>query len=253
MTAICLLCSEEHIFQPPMLHRILERHHGAVTAAFVFPPLPGDGLMRGLFQAARLDGWRAVPRAAAHALEHARDRFLHSPPHYASVDALFRRFRIPVSRYRTPNDARCVAALRALHPEVILNTQPWRLKADVLGVPRLACLNQHTGDLTKYRGVEPVVRALLNREPRIQMTLHTMTPAYDAGRVLAKADLPVRESVFECYREAFTAVPELFDEALAALASGTGAPEIDPATAPYFGPLTSAEVRRFRQMGLRYL
>ena len=253
MLSICLLCTEESVFMPPVLHRIFEQHRPAVVAALVFPQLPGDRLSRAVSHAVALDGWRAFPRLLGHALSHARDCAVCSPPHYLSVHGLFKRFGIPVETFSNPNADSSVRRLRALSPDLIFNVQPWRLKDDVLGIPRLACVNQHCGDLIRYRGVEPVVQALLHGEQTVRMTIHTMTPEYDAGRILASRDVAVSTSVLTTYRRAFAAVPDLFNDSLTRLSAGEMGAEVNPATSPYYSSLTAAEIARFRRLGLRYL
>ena len=236
---------------PPVLFHILERHRRDVAAAFVFPQLPADTLARAVRGAIALDGWYAIPRLAAHAAKHWTAGATNSPPHFLSVAAVFKRFELPVFRFQNPNHAGCVAELRRLQPDVLFNTQPWKIKPDVLAVPRLVSVNQHCGDLAKYRGVEPVVRAMLGGERAVQMTLHTMTADYDAGAVLASATVPIRRSVFETYAAAFREVPALFDRMIQTVSAG--AVPAPAAPGPYFGPLTANERQQFRASGLRYL
>ena len=240
------------MLHPPVLHRILERHRPSIAAAFVFPQLPQDTLDQSILGALALDGWKAVPRLARRGLQHLRAGVLASPPNYLSVAALFKHFDLPVHRWRNPNDAGCIQRLRQLSPDVVFNTQPWKLKADILAVPRLASINQHCGDLTKYRGVEPVLRAMLNGERTVEVTLHAMTADYDAGGVLASVPIEMGLSVFDTYVSAFDAVPALFDRALQRLANPVMPPPPSP-LGKYYGVVTASERERFRALGLRYL
>jgi hypothetical protein len=238
------------VFHPPVFHQILERHGASVTAAMIFPSLPGDTTARSIRRAVALDGWAALPRLVGHAAGHLRAGLFHSPPHSLSAAAVFRRFGVPVFRFRNPNEPACLAQLRRLEPDVLFNAQPWLLKPPILGLPRRVSINQHCGDLQRYRGVEPVLRAMLDGEQHITMTLHRMTPEYDSGSVLASAVLPMRHSVFATYERAFAAVPALFDRALTAVDTVVPPPA---AAGRYFGPVTDDERRRFRALGLRYL
>lgn len=258
MLRICLLCTDEHVFQPPMLAHLLERHRGEVVAALIFDRPRRDRIVGAVRRALALDGWRAVPRLAVHAARHAWQCLVDPAYHYFRVERLFGRFDVPVWRFARPNDPECVARLRALQPDILYNLQPWRLQRDVLSIPRLACVNQHTGDLRRYRGLEPVVRAQIQGDTEYHITLHTMTEDYDAGRVLAFAVLPMTTSAFECYRAAFDRVPDLFDRAAASLTRAADGPTdsaaaVDPRTTPCYGRFAPDEIKRFRQLGLRYL
>ena len=236
-----------------MFSRILERHGPEIVGALIFERPKRDRALSSVQRALALDGIRGVPRLAAHAARHAWRGLRCSPPHFFRIESLFKRHAVPVWHFARPNESACIDRLRRLGPDVVHNVQPWRLQRDVLAVPRLACVNQHAGDLSRYRGLEPVVRALLNGDSEFHVTIHTMTEAYDAGDVLARAVLPMKQSVFECYRDAFDAVPDLLDRALGLLSQGDTGPRIDPASTPYYGAFSADEIRRFRQARLRYL
>jgi Formyl transferase len=249
-----LFVSRENVFHPPVLHEILRRHRAEVVGAAIFPGPRHASLRAVIRQALALDGWRAVPRMARRWLAHRWACLRHSPPHFSSVERLFEAHRLKPDLFRNPNDAECVARVRALRTEVVLNFQPWYLHREVLGAPSAGCLNLHTAALPQYRGVEPVVRALLAGDKTIGVSIHTMEEEIDAGRVLAQAQVPRAASVFECYRATFAKVPDLVDVAIDALAASNKAARNDRGgEGTYYGPLTAAEIAAFRQLGASYL
>lgn len=235
-----------------MLHEIILRRRNRIAGVVLFSVPGHSGLWHSVKEAISLDGWHAIPSMARRFVEHRWNCLRHSPPHFSSVDRLLARHRLEAVRFARPNLTECVEHVAALEPDVIVNFQPWYLKGPILRCARKACLNMHTAALPKYRGVQPVVRALLAGDDRIGVSIHTMVDQIDAGAIAAQASVPRQESVFDCYKRTFELVPDLLDDALRALESGTILAEIDSST-PYFGPLTQEEKSEFRRRGLRYL
>ena len=253
MPRIYLFVSDETIFHPPILHEILERRGAEVVGAAIFPRPRHASAWAGVRQALALDGGRAVPRLCLRWLAHRWACVRHSPPNFVSVARVFDTHKILLDRFANPNHAQCVARVKALRTEVVLNFQPWYLRAPVLSVPTLACLNLHTAALPKYRGVEPVIRALLAGENVVGVSIHTMEEAIDAGVVLAQTLVPARDCVFDCYKAAFAEVPVLVERALALLESHGAPVAHSTKTNRYFSHLTRGEIDAFREAHLRYL
>lgn len=251
MPRLYLFTSTEAVFHPPVLHEIIERHRRDIVGAAVFAAPRHASLSRGVAQAFALDGWAVFPRLAGRWLAHKRAAARGRPPNFGSVDRLFAWHRLRLERFHNPNDPPCLASVTGSGASVVLNFQPWYLREPALGLP-VTYLNAHAGALPKYRGVEPVVRALLAGETTIGVSVHTMTKEIDGGAVLAQRLLPARSSVFDCYLDTFAAIPDLVDTAIAAIEAGT-APAVPASAGCYGGPLTAVEIRAFRNRGLRYI
>jgi methionyl-tRNA formyltransferase len=236
-----------------MFRRILQRHAPGVVGVAIFPELRRSSTSRVVRRAIAFDGWRGPVRLAGHWAAHRMRSATGADAAAAHVEQVFEAFRIPVTYARNPNDASFLAHLQSAAPDVVFNNQPWRLGEEILALPRLACINRHTSALPEFRGVEPVVHALLHGRQTIGVSMHTMTTAYDAGRLLAQRLFPAAPSVWSCYERAFAVSHELFDDALAALDDLSGQPVIEASPATYFSEPTAAEIARFRAMGLRYL
>lgn len=251
MARLYLFTSTEAIFHPAVLHEIIERHKHDIVGAAVFPAPRHASLLGGITQAFALDGWSAFPRLAWRWLAHKRATVRGRPPNFGSVNRLFAWHRLPLERFRNPNDPECLASVMSSGASVVLNFQPWYLREPALSLP-VIYLNTHAGALPKYRGVEPVARALLAGETTIGVSVHTMTKEIDGGVVLAQRMLPARSSVFDCYQDTFAAVPDLLDTAIAAIDAGELPAASDPIES-YGGRLTTEEIRTFRKRGLRYI
>jgi methionyl-tRNA formyltransferase len=89
---------------------------------------------------------------------------------------------------------RLAPVLRAYEPDVLLCTAfPWRIPADALAVPRIACVNGHPSLLPRYRGPTPMGWAVRNGETEIGMTFHLMDETFDTGGILAQKAVPLDE------------------------------------------------------------
>ena len=88
--------------------------------------------------------------------------------------------------------SRMAAVLRFYEPDLLLCTAfPWRIPADALAVPRIACVNGHPSLLPRYRGPMPMAWAVRNGETEIGMTYHLMDEQFDTGNILAQGTVPL--------------------------------------------------------------
>jgi len=113
---------------------------------------------------------------------------------------------------------RLAPVLRFYEPDVLICTAfPWRIPAEALGVPTIACVNGHPSLLPKYRGPTPFGWAVRNGETEIGMTYHVMDETFDTGGILAQASVPLAEdedleSLWPKLGEAASKIlPEVFD------------------------------------------
>lgn len=88
----------------------------------------------------------------------------------------------PAAEVREPVLADWLAELRV---EVLLSVHSRHLiHADVLGVPALGAYNLHPGPLPRYAGMNVPSWALYEGAERHGVTLHHMTPVFDAGPIV---------------------------------------------------------------------
>lgn len=69
------------------------------------------------------------------------------------------------------------------------------IKTQLLQIPPLGCVNIHASLLPKYRGANPIVRALMNGEKETGVCIMDMVLEMDAGDVLEVAKTPISESM----------------------------------------------------------
>ena len=66
-----------------------------------------------------------------------------------------------------------------------------RFSPDVLSLPSTAALNFHPSLLPNYRGVDPVLFALADRQPSLGLSIHLLSDALDEGDILLQEHYPV--------------------------------------------------------------
>jgi methionyl-tRNA formyltransferase len=89
---------------------------------------------------------------------------------------------------------RIATILRWYEPDLVLCTAfPWRIPAEALAVPKIACVNGHPSLLPKYRGPTPMAWAIRRGETEIGMTYHLMDEQFDTGNILAQTSVPLDE------------------------------------------------------------
>ncbi len=91
---------------------------------------------------------------------------------------------VSVHLTRNHNSADCVALLRSLDLDLLINGgTPRKLHTAILQTPRLGVINVHPGLLPKYRGSSCVEWAILNDDP-VGNSAHFMVEGYDEGPVV---------------------------------------------------------------------
>ena len=84
---------------------------------------------------------------------------------------------------------------RALKPDLFLAVgYMFRLKAEILAVPRLVSANVHASLLPAYRGRSPVFWALRHGEPYSGLSIHSMDQELDRGNLLYQVRVRTRKN-----------------------------------------------------------
>jgi methionyl-tRNA formyltransferase len=90
------------------------------------------------------------------------------------------------------NDYEFLRELRALSPDVIVVVAyGQKLSNDILSLPRWCCANIHPSLLPRFRGPEPVARAILRGETVGGVCIVKVVEKMDAGPVLGVTRVPI--------------------------------------------------------------
>lgn len=162
---------------------------------------------------------------------------------------------LPVHATRDLNSPAGLAFLARCAPDLLVSAFfDQRLGAAALAAPAHGCLNIHPALLPEFRGVDPVLQARLARAGSLGVTVHWMSPALDAGAILAQRTVPIAPaaSVLEATAELFAAGAELLAANAGRIARrDPGAPQKSGGS--YQSWPTRREVRALRALGIALL
>jgi methionyl-tRNA formyltransferase len=205
-------------------------------------------------------GFAGTPAFAAHILERLIESSHQVPVVYTQPDrpagrgrkstpsavrSLAENQRIPV---RTPSrlkSADVVAALEALHLDVlVVAAYGLILPQAVLDAPRIGCINVHASLLPRWRGAAPIERAMMAGDLETGVTIMKMERGLDTGDVYATAHCPIADDATgdSLHAQLAELGARCLLEVLAALPDLTPVPQND-SEACYADKLTSADQR----------
>ena len=109
-----------------------------------------------------------------------------------SVASVVRSHGIAVDHRESVNTPAFVDRLSGHDVDVVLSVSaPEVFEPRVLDAPRWGCLNVHTSNLPKYRGMLPTFWALYHGDDELGVTVHTMAEKIDQGEVVRQTTVPI--------------------------------------------------------------
>lgn len=174
-----------------------------------------------------------------------------------SIAALAARHGVPLVPVESVNAPDYIERVRRLAPDLVVSVAaPEIFRAALLTLPRLGCINIHSGRLPVYRGMMPTFWQLRHGERRVVITVHEMVEELDAGGVLETRDWPLceQDSLDRVITGTKQAGARLMIDVLRRLRAGdTTVTPLNWSEKSYFGFPKAEDVRAFRQRGHRML
>src|SRR6478672_12795621 len=162
---------------------------------------------------------------------------------------------IPMLPATSVNAPEYLDEVRRLAPDVIVSVAaPEIFRKEILRIPRLGCINIHSGRLPVYRGMMPTFWQMLHGEPNVTVTVHEMAERLDAGAVLGTATVPLqpRDSLDRVISTTKEAGARLLIDVLTKIAQGQESRvPVDMTGKKYFPFPQREHVREFRKRGHR--
>ena len=172
-----------------------------------------------------------------------------------SIRSLAESKGVPIIQARSVNHRVYIEQVRAIAPDVIVSVAaPEIFKGELLSVPRLGCINIHSGRLPTYRGMMPTFWQMQRGEPTLTITVHRMAQKLDAGDVLGTQTFPIApsDSLDRVIKGAKCEGARLMVRVLRDLRAGrVQAKPLDMRRAEYFSFPKRDDVRQFRRHGHR--
>jgi methionyl-tRNA formyltransferase len=184
-------------------------------------------------------------------------RFVRAGLSGRSVHRLARRYGLRTFAPCSVNHSDHLALARELAPDLIVSVAaPEVFSPALLAVPRLGCINIHSGRLPAYRGMLPSFWQMLRGEPAATVTVHWMAPKVDMGDIIATEQYPIlsHDSLDRLVRETKRGGARLMLRTLEAIRLGAAARSAQNITdSGYFSFPKSSDARAFRARGHRFL
>jgi len=112
-----------------------------------------------------------------------------------SIESLAASAGVAIVTTQSINQPEYIEQVRAIAPDLIVSVAaPEIFKPELLRIPRLGCINIHSGRLPTYRGMMPTFWQMLRGEPAVTITVHRMAEKLDAGDVLATRLFAIKRS-----------------------------------------------------------
>jgi methionyl-tRNA formyltransferase len=120
-------------------------------------------------------------------------RFLAAKLKRRSIGRLAAELGVPMYPTDSVNSPQYLERVRRLAPDVIVSVAaPEIFRKGILSIPRLRCINIHSGRLPVYRGMMPTFWQMMRGESTVTVTVHEMAEKLDAGGVLGTATIPIQ-------------------------------------------------------------
>jgi methionyl-tRNA formyltransferase len=102
---------------------------------------------------------------------------------------------IPIFQPQRIKEASAIEKIRSYRPDVIVVVAYGQiLPADLLALPRYACLNVHASLLPRWRGAAPIQAAIAAGDTKTGLTIMFMDEGLDTGDILSQQAIPISDA-----------------------------------------------------------
>lgn len=175
----------------------------------------------------------------------------------SSIKAEALQYEIPLVPASSINDEAYINTATQLAPDVIVSVAaPEIFRKEILEVPKIKCINIHSGRLPVYRGMMPNFWQLLHGEQYATITVHEMAAKLDAGDIIQTRNFSLKEQ--DTLDRVIVGTKQegarLMIEALTSIhKDGLKTTPLDMSSASYFSFPTPKDVRALRKRGHKML
>lgn len=120
--------------------------------------------------------------------------FLHDNFKSSPELTLIKKHKLNDIKLKSANSEEFKKEILRLNTDIIIvGTWAEKLSSEIFNMPKLASVNVHPSLLPKYRGPNPYLQTIWNRERFSGITFHLITKKLDAGGILAQERIEILE------------------------------------------------------------
>jgi methionyl-tRNA formyltransferase len=113
-------------------------------------------------------------------------------PKTYSVKNVADAYGIPVLERSDLNSQGFRTFVKGYDPALFISVaSPVIFKEELIGIPRLGCINIHNAPLPKYRGMLPNFWQMYHGEESVGITIHEINPKIDDGRIILQKHVAI--------------------------------------------------------------
>lgn len=101
---------------------------------------------------------------------------------------------IPIYDIKSPNNAKFLATLSKLKPDIIINQSQSILKKQLLSIPKIGTVNRHNAILPKNRGRLTPFWVLYKNEGTTGVSIHFVDEGIDSGNIIVQEQYDVSDN-----------------------------------------------------------
>jgi methionyl-tRNA formyltransferase len=234
---------------PTFFEKLIPELREEIAAVAVVSPVFGRTSWKG--QAKRFIDSFGVREFIVEAMHFA----YHKARRKRSVKGIARTHGLPLLTPENVNSPEFLEQLREIDPDLVISVScPQIFGRDLLGVPRLGCINVHSAMLPNYRGMLPSFWVLAQGEDRTGVTVHYMNPGIDGGDIIGQTTVPIADddTLRSLMKKCKSVAADLVLETVRRFRSGEVRTLPNPPDeGAYFSFPTRDDVLRFKARGRR--
>ncbi|MCX7745199.1 MAG: formyltransferase family protein [Flavobacteriales bacterium] len=258
---ICWVIDETSFYHPDMLAEFLRKTTDKVTGIVIVRKIPRKHnietyLVRNFYQLHISEIIKLVFRKFYNQLLNYFTKPSTKQTRFYSVRNVCNAFGIPyIEAHNTLNKEEIFQFLQQGAPDVIISSNSLIFSKKLLALPRIACINRHSGLLPAYGGLWPVFQAMANQETQCGVSIHLMETGIDKGAVLCQkaVDITDKDTVDSLYQKCFSISAELILQALDKIRKKDFTPVINNLSPSYYSFPTPHDWEKFRKAGKRFI
>lgn len=258
---VCWVIDETSFYHPDMLAEFLRNTPDKVTGVVIVTKIPRKHnieayLIRNFYQLHVSEIVKLIFRKFTNQLLNFFTKPTTQNTHFYSVRSVCKAFEIPfIEAHNTLNEERIFQFLQQASPDVIISSNSLIFSKKLLALPRIACINRHSGLLPAYGGLWPVFQAMANQEEQCGVSIHIMESGIDKGAVLTQQAIKIttNDTVDSLYQQCFAISAALILQALEKIRNNDFSPITNNLSPSYYSFPTSEDWRKFRKAGKRFI